>query len=733
MFMKRQDSLGRVLLLLVALSLAGATQTVAQDDFDVGDWRLERTLGLGSADHVAISPDGDTLAVAGSRGVWLYSLPLLGFKGNPAPDLWVNRVYWSPDSQLLATISHGGFFFYAARPPEGEEGCFWRLNLDGRNPRSVRLWHTVSGGMLHRLKDSAATDALAWSPSGHALVGTGDVNEGREADGSLRLWDAATGIARSRLTGAQGRSETVAWSPDGNSVASVDQCGSLSLWNIDSGIRRASTALNLYGSMLSWSPDSSLVALADTSGRFFVVDAGNGSILYEEKANETGRALAWSPDGSRIALAGDRRIMVFFWNGGDMDYVIELVHTSAAGAIAWSPDSRYIASADESGLVKILDAWNGPLKHTLEYDSKVLDLAWMTDCCFLVARTHAGDVVVRDALDGSMAGSTGGFAPPFDPFGSGNHELSWWPDSQRLFAGEGFALFSPGDLSDPDGELWHMEKVEAERVLAGIPSPDGKLRACFCEYSLVIIDNQTEEAAFALETESRPYQISWSRDGTRIAVITSERSPGRRSSRVRVWQLRDAPQTIATFSASMEYRQAVDWSPDGRFIAISGEIELPNGKFTSTIRIHHAQGGKLLTEYRAAAAVVSSLEWSPDGRYLASGSNHSLALWYINIEEGVATELWQTDMRPYGIGVSDVAWSPDGQFIASGHESLTNSFSSTHAGQVMLLDAGSGRPFLGLTGHTGSVRRVAWSPDGTRLASTGDDAFVQIWRPGGNG
>ena len=65
--------------------------------------------------------------------------------------------------------------------------------------------------------------------------------------------------------------------------------------------------------------------------------------------------------------------------------------------------------------------------------------------------------------------------------------------------------------------------------------------------------------------------------------------------------------------------------------------------------------------------------------------------------------------------VSSVAWSPDGSRLASGVE-----------GTVRISDAATGTKLTTLLGHTGWVRSVAWSPDGTRLAS-GAAGTVRVW------
>lgn len=69
--------------------------------------------------------------------------------------------------------------------------------------------------------------------------------------------------------------------------------------------------------------------------------------------------------------------------------------------------------------------------------------------------------------------------------------------------------------------------------------------------------------------------------------------------------------------------------------------------------------------------------------------------------------------------VRDVAWSPDGTRLASGGNDK----------MVRIWEAATGKPLLTLRGHTDAVTAVAWSPDGRWVASASWDKTVQVWEP----
>ena len=93
----------------------------------------------------------------------------------------------------------------------------------------IRLWDLVSGlPMLSLRGHSAAVTSIAFSPDGHTLASGSD-------DHTVRLWDLSTGKQKSVLQGAMDAVVSVAFTPDGHLLTrSLD--GTVSFWDINSGM-----------------------------------------------------------------------------------------------------------------------------------------------------------------------------------------------------------------------------------------------------------------------------------------------------------------------------------------------------------------------------------------------------------------------------------------------------------------------------------------------------------------
>ena len=114
---------------------------------------------------------------------------------------------------------------------------------------------------------------------------------------------------------------------------------------------------------------------------------------------------------------------------------------------------------------------------------------------------------------------------------------------------------------------------------------------------------------------------------------------------------------------------------------------------------------------RLGKGKINEIKYSPDGTRLAVAS--SIGIWIYDAQTGEELEL----IRGYTSGVNSVSFSPNGSTMASGGEDS----------DVRLWDANTGGPLHTLTGHTSGVNSVSYSPDGTTVATASWDGTARVW------
>ena len=142
----------------------------------------------------------------------------------------------------------------------------------------------------------------------------------------------------------------------------------------------------------------------------------------------------------------------------------------------------------------------------------------------------------------------------------------------------------------------------------------------------------------------------------------------------------------------------VAFSPNGRWLATGGE-----GKHVTILDLSGAHLNMLGT-----GGTVNAVAWSPDGRYLAAPGGSEVKLW--------DTTTWGESRSLATTGGMAVAFSPDSQQIAF------------NAGMSIVVQCvATDRSLVKSSGHAGKVQRIAFSADGRRLLTGGDDRVVRIW------
>jgi eukaryotic-like serine/threonine-protein kinase len=591
--------------------------------------------------RAVLNPREDRVACCGGNDVWIYDLAsglrLHHLKGHEKE---VFTVAWSPDG---ATIASGGM------------------------DKTIRLWAPETGKETAVLRGHAAwiLDLVFNRDSRWLLAGGGAWANVEGAPPEVKLWNYRQRCEVRSYPGTKGNSaRSVAFSPDGRTIAAADSYWAAHLWDVETGrkLRDFEGVHELPVNKVAFRPDGYMLATASEDGTVALWEVATGA-PFRVIRGHTGRVdgIAFSPNGRHLATGSSDSTIRFWDPASGRETGVLRGHLRDVSALQFHRLGARLLSSGEDGVAKVWDV-------SLAFGPPVLDdhHGWAFSGAFRpggqIAATGGWCVIhFWDPATGRRLRSIAGAHP------AGVVAIAFSPD--------GLSLASTGEWAPgvPEGgaKIWDAETLALRHELKGHTGsvygvaygPDGtNLATAGMDGTVRFWDSSRGTPGRVLQAHAGGVvSLAFSSDGVRLATVGS-------GDTVKLWDVASGVEVLrldVATSRSFPFGNAVTFSPDCRRLAVP--------RADNRIALFDARDGHLIRNLAGHTAGHNVVAFSPDGHRLATaGGDRTIRL-----------------------------WDPD-----------------------------TGEEMFNLRGHVGGVTWITWSSDGRRILTTSTDRTARIWDSG---
>ena len=569
-------------------------------------------------------------------------------------------------------------------------------------------------GVKSRIGKGEATDIALSPDNGQLAVATGI---------GVWLYDTQTGTEIALLTGHTNWVNSVAYSPNGKTLASGSE-REIRLW--DPSTQKHKTTFMVQGvHSLAYSPDGETLAIARWRG-IDLLDAQTGERQLSLAGHtESVHSLAFSSDSKKLASASryDADSPVRLWNARTGKLLRTLTgHDRGLHSLVFSPGDTTLVGGARDGTIRVWNPNTGKNIRTIEEWSD--SLAYSPDGK-KIAVSQGRDIFLLNANTGvlqqRLSGHTNGSGSLVFSSDSGTLVSSSWDGTIRFWnVGTGSLKLTieghfnfRGTALSPNGKTI---ATASESLILFWNTLDGRFQK--------ILDGKRRIRALAYSPDGKTLAIGTWNDGPQIQLLNARTGQSKRTLRwegnetdflvfspnsktlasaswdrtIRVWNARNG-KLQQTLTGHTEPINSLVFSPDSKTLASAG--------WDRTIRLWNPQTGKLQGTLEGHREGIRSLVFSSNGRTLVSGSWNEVRFW--NPRDGELQQAFE-DAR----GVT-LAFSRDGKTLAAGGWRVIH-LRNAHTGE-----------FQKAIPTPTDVNWLAFTPDNKTLITGGWERTILLW------
>jgi WD40 repeat protein len=594
------------------------------------------------------------------------------------------------------------------------------------------------GSAKFRLPQGAAT--LTFSPDSKQLI-SGD------NQGTIQAWDVATGHVVHFWKMSPSTVLFMRFSPDGKKLAASYGDGGVYILDPESGKTVSPQNERRYDpTFFAWAPDSKTILLCRRDGRVQRVEPDTGRVVTTSTANLLSTAgIACAPDGKSVVLQSyDGNLRSLDLQTGKESVTFEKIppdlrsQVRGTNTLMFTSDGKQVLGAFSNRAIPIWDAKTGKIARRFELPPG----QWMYNVSLSVNGRFAA-IAMQDGGLRVWGVASGEELRTLETGRINPHGMAFSPDGRLLAGVVGqtlriWDLPSGKDLHDDAG---HRGLIQSLAFLDG----SSKLVTVGQDMTMRYWDAATGRELHKMRLPQYVYNTITA-DATDRAVLFSLNGMG-----MRRWAPSAAGDSEAVPVPATLQNHVFQFSADGRFAAASqNNVEFIVVDTTTGAELHRVSpagrmgynplpspGGRYLayaSNFLPGTVLVwdfaagygkrplvsdgpnrgaNRMAFSRDGRLLAVQYNTgAVQVW--EIATGISLAQVET---PDGPDIMAIALSPDARTLA-----LANG-----TGAIRLFDIATGKASNAVQAHAGYVPALAFSPDGSRLASGSMDTTAVLW------